>query len=312
MGKALYELIAGAAVDGRLPEDFSLPREDDGRMPFADGAMDGIMIYHHAASELTEAQLKLIADTVEAISAGDFYNAEELVWRIADEIGARAAFDAIRRHIIDNAAALDLDNLYRFGAAIATQSDRRALVKLALAVLSPFRLEGESRGFIRTRGLSDEFTLYAAVAMGAWDGANAEWFDLARRVRGWGRIHLVERIRPETEEIRRWLMREGVHNDVLPAYSALTCWSKADVPSALAGPLSREDFTGIRDIIEALLDEGPVPGISAVENAQAHLLAFLDHAKGMALDDDDRSVIAYIRDRFGDSPGIVAACNALS
>ena len=41
----IYERIAGALVNGALPRGFSLPSEETG-IRFADGAMDGIAIYH--------------------------------------------------------------------------------------------------------------------------------------------------------------------------------------------------------------------------------------------------------------------------
>ena len=137
--------------------------------------------------------------------------------------------------------------------------------------------------------------LDAMLAMRPWEDRNEEMFRLARHVFGWGRVHLVEALEPETEEIRRWLLREGVHNDIMPQYSALDCWRKADVPAALQGTLTREDFEGIRDIIDALLDEGPVPGISAVEDAEQHLRAFLKQAETLARDDRDHEVVAAVR-----------------
>ena len=59
--------------------------------------------------------------------------------------------------------------------------------------------------------------------------------------------------------------------------------------------LTREDFEGIRDIIDALLDEGPVPGISGVEDAEQHLRAFLKHAETLGRDDRDQEVVAAVK-----------------
>ena len=206
------------------------------------------------------------------------------------------ACETLQSRIVDSHDALDLGNVFNFAVTMAIRSPNRKVVKLALGMIAAFKPGEEVRAFVRTLGLSDEFTLFAAMAMQSWADPNAEWFDLAKRVTGWGRVHLVRMLRPETPEIRRWLLREGVHNDIMPQYSALDCWIKADVPAALAGPLSREDFSGIRDIIEALLDEGPVPGISGIEDAEAHLRTFLKRAESMALDDRDREVLSAVRD----------------
>ena len=297
MDKSLYELISESLVDGRLPEGFSLPRQEGEKgAALADGALEGIMLYHRAPGhQLSEVQLEQIGSLIKQISDSDFYDAEETLWRVADEIGALDARDAIRNYIVDNQGELNLDNLFNFALTLATKSPSRAVVKLALVMLEVFRPDDEVKGFIRTLGLSDEFTIFAAMAMVSWPNLNEEWFDLAQKVRGWGRVHLVRFLRPETEDIRRWLLREGVHNDIMPQYSALDCWRKADVPAALQGTLTREDFEGIRDIIDALLDEGPVPGISAVEDAEQHLRAFLKQAETLARDDRDHEVVAAVR-----------------
>lgn len=312
MPTALYEVISNALIDGALPDGFSLPRDEAEADNLADGAAEGILTYHRAPGhQLSPEQTALIARAVEEVSAGKFYDAEETIWDIASGIGPFDAYDALRRYIVGHAGDLSMDNLFRFAAAEASRSPVCGVVKIALCMLSVFDPGDRVREIIRTLGLSDAFTLYSALAMGAWEDTNAEWFALAQKVRGWGRIQLVARIRPETEAIRRWLLREGVHNSILPAYSALTCWVKADVPGALSGPLSPEDLRGIRDIIEALLDEGPVAGISGVEDAEVHVLSFLEKMRGVERDADDRSVILDIRDHFGDSAEVVRACDAV-
>ena len=52
--KSLYETISSAVVDGELPNDFSLPKNTDGKneIAWADGAMDGVGIYHMGFSDI--------------------------------------------------------------------------------------------------------------------------------------------------------------------------------------------------------------------------------------------------------------------
>ena len=45
--KSIYEYIRGNLVNGELPPDFSLPKEKQpDKVTFADGAQDGIAVYH--------------------------------------------------------------------------------------------------------------------------------------------------------------------------------------------------------------------------------------------------------------------------
>ena len=49
---SIYELIKSSIREcGKLPEDFALPQEEENGIPWADGAMDGVFLYHTAINE---------------------------------------------------------------------------------------------------------------------------------------------------------------------------------------------------------------------------------------------------------------------
>ena len=152
-------------------------------------------------------------------------------------------------------------------------------VKVGLALLELFsEPEDRIKEIIRRLGLYDEFTIFSVWNMQKWENGNSEIFSLAQKTHSWGRIHAVERLEPETDEIRHWLLTEGTVNDVVNAYSSLTCWQKSGAEEILFGNPTQEDFKGIVTLVEGLLDEGPVPGISELENAESILLRFLELA----------------------------------
>ena len=70
MDKSIYEYISEAVVDGRLPEGFSLPRQEGEKGPaLADGALEGIMLYHRAPGhELADDQTALDRATDAALA----------------------------------------------------------------------------------------------------------------------------------------------------------------------------------------------------------------------------------------------------
>ena len=76
----LFKYISDAVVNGELPEDFSLPKlsDDNCVIAYADGAIDGIGIYHMQAKELSESDLSLIAEAIQAVSIRDFAKADEI------------------------------------------------------------------------------------------------------------------------------------------------------------------------------------------------------------------------------------------
>ena len=71
---SIYELIKNSIQNnGELPEDFKLPPKDPNGVPWADGAMDGVYIYHTVGNEEDIEPLKNI---VFQISEGKFEEAE--------------------------------------------------------------------------------------------------------------------------------------------------------------------------------------------------------------------------------------------
>lgn len=165
-------------------------------------------------------------------------------------------------------------------------------------ILELFDQDEDIKKIVRTIGLSDEFTLYAVFLMRAWENGNTEIMNLAKGVNGWGKIHAVHYIEPETEEIKQWLLTEAVSNYVMPSYSGLDCYAKAGVEELLdKRELSDEEVKGILAIIDAILDEGPLPGISTIDNPEDMLVKVLEHAsRHLPLDPWESEAVNNISD----------------
>ena len=300
--QSLYEAILAAKVDDELPRDFSLPSAEEigSGIKWADGAGDGVYLYHMQPTELSDAGLELMERAVMAASDGDYEKADALFEELGAGIRAISAIDDIQTFVMEHKEEINAPNLHRYSIHLITESTGRESVKFGLSILELFSTKNNAyfRDVVRNVGLCDEFTLFSLFIMKLWDDGNEEIFKLAKKVHGWGRIHAIERLKPETDEIKRWLLLDGVHNDVMPAYSALTCWEDSDAWSVLQAGPTREEFSGIRDIIEGLMDEGPVLGISTLDNDKEILGKFLEVAETMDPEPEDEAVIkeakAYI------------------
>lgn len=313
--RSLYDIIKSAVMDGVLPDDFTLPRDPSVKVPFADGAMDGIGIYHMGAPEITDEIQALIKNAVNAAANENIETTEEAFIALSEKISAVRAIDELQDYIIENRETLSIVNMYNSAVKLALASLNKENVKFGLSILELLNIKNneELKNAVRTLGLCDEFTLFAVFIMLRWENGNDEIFELAKRVHGWGRIHAVERLEPETDEIKTWLLREGYKNRVMPAYSALTCWNKSGAAELLQSDteLSDEDFRSLRDLIDALLDEGPCAGISAVESSEEMLKLFLNKASGRDLAADDYAVIRNIRNYDGENGNIAALCSEI-
>lgn len=186
--------------------------------------------------------------------------------------------DDILNYIVSHETELQSGNVLMLGYRLMVEGRKKEAVKLGLAIMELFDTN-QSEDFkepIRTLALCDEFSFYAGFHMRSWEGGNEEIFAAIKKVHGWGRIHLIRKLEAETEEMKLWLLTNGVHNGITPAYSGLDCYEKTDFISHLKRPMSHDLYSGMSDIISALLDEGPVAGISAINEIEELLQLFLD------------------------------------
>ncbi|SFB53623.1 hypothetical protein SAMN05216312_11225 [Cohnella sp. OV330] len=179
---------------------------------------------------------------------------------------------------------LNAGNLYEEALWMARHSVHRNVVKFGLALLSQYGSE-RHRELTFTLGKHEEFTLYAASALMSMEQSNKSLCELARCIDGWGRIYLVERLDPETQEIRDWLLREGFRNRIGDGLLAYTCALKGDLEEALqADAIDPSLYEGAGGILAALIAGGPAEDIDDYEQAMPVIGEYLRHAERMCAD----------------------------
>ena len=316
---SLFDCIVNAAIsDGgerRLPDGFALPRPaDENLSKFADGAVDGIYIYHTEHQPISPEAKKLLTSAMRAVGKGSRDEAARLFEELGANARAVSVIDDLQNYIPEHKSSVTADSIVKFALYTLYNTKDRESMKFALSMLELVRLDDDNlKDALRLLGLSDEFTLFVIFIMQQWDNANEEIFRLARMTKGWGRIHAVERLIPETPEIRDWLLREGIFNTVLPAYSALNCWEGSEAENLLFAPeIKPEDFAAISRLLYALLDEGPCPGISDMEKGDEVIKAYLRKAKEMPADSVDQKLIGKIKEKYsGIDPEITSLVNLI-
>lgn len=296
--KSIYEMMVENVENGILKEEFRLPDDSDNKIKFAPGAMDGIMIYHMGHSELDECGLDGLKVAIFAASEGKFEEAEAAILKITKKNRTIGMIDTLQQMVIDNKNQLDASNIYKLSIHMMIKSENCEGVKVGLVLLELFNLNDKIKECVRIIGLSDEFTIFAVFLMRNWEDGQNEILEAAKKVNGWGRIHAVNFIEPISQEIEEWLLYEGVHNSVVEAYSGLAIYEKANVWKRVCNStLEYKEWHAILDIVNAMLDEEPVQGISQIENAEELLERVLRHAaRLMPLKPDDYDMILNITD----------------
>lgn len=298
MEKTIYQLICENMTDGIIDCNFSLPEESDDQseISFAPGALDGIIIYHTGRSEPDADQVKKMGRALRTAATGNVEEAEHLFAEWTKENRLIGVVEDMLDYVLKHADRLNPENVFRTAYYMILRSSHIECVKAGLALLELFEVVDENiKEVVRRLAQYDEFTIYAVCSMTRWENGNEEIFETAKKVHGWGRIHAVNYLEPETEEIRHWLLTEGAVNDVMSSYSALTCWKKSEAEKILFETPSLEEYRGIAMLISGLLDEGPVQGISGLDNAEEVRKRFLDIAPSYDLTAEDRELIQDIR-----------------
>ena len=279
-----------------LGKDFSLPNDEEG-LKYIDGAKDGICVYHMGAAEITQKDIEEINTVITLANTGDYDQADSVLEKLCERIRVVNFIDELQDCILARKDEIE-DKFYIYSLHLMTQSANIECVKAGMMIQELFGQSEEVKGMVRTLGLSDEFTLYSVFIMRNWENGNTEIMNIAKSVNGWGKIHAVHYIEPDTEEIKYWLLTGAVSNDVMPAYSGWDCYKKADVEAILKKDgLTYEELEGVLSIVDAILDEGPVLGISNIENPKEILLAVLNHSiKHLPLSSENCNVISNISD----------------
>ncbi|WP_456278795.1 hypothetical protein [Bacillus sp. AK128] len=102
---------------------------------------------------------------------------------------------------IHGQSVINDENLYNEAIWLAENGAHRNVVKFGIALLGLFRTDNHL-SLLQTLGKHEEFTLFTAVAIqNSIEDSNNQLFVLAKYVDGWGKINLVERLKPETREI---------------------------------------------------------------------------------------------------------------
>ena len=292
---SIYELIKNSIqANGELPEDFKLPPKDPNGVPWADGALDGVYIYHLVENEEDIEPLKNI---VFQISEGKFEEAQNNLENLDFFMISRR--DPLLNWIIKEQKQINIDNLCEFTISQLSTSKNIEVIKFCLCVLEIIKLETEKDTIekVKILALSDEFTLYCLNILKNLKNSNEEIFEIAKKVKGWGRIYSVKYLKVTNDEIKEWILEEGCHNYIIPAYTAYTCAKKINLVEILnEDKISSKKFNDISYLMNALLDEEAITGISNLEDRELLIERYLEKAKTLASTEEDYYAVITLKE----------------
>lgn len=293
---SIYRFLSPYAQGSEpLPENAqTLPDEEiqEGELRWVAGGLDGAFGHHVGSGTATETAEQLLSALSAVLILPSQNNMQQLYTLLKDQ--SPLSYIDILMEKFPQEPSLFTQKVHDLMVWLAIESPDRNPVKCAIALLAYFPSE-QNRALVTTLGLHEEFTLFSAVALRNMSPAESHesvLVDLAKRVTGWGRIQLIERLPDEVSaRSRDWLLREGYSNSVMVEYTAWDCATKGQLLSALMSrEVDAELLLGAGDILSALICGGPARDISDYkEGAQAchRYLALLKQS----VDDDVRNLL---------------------
>ena len=189
--------------------------------------------------------------------------------------------------------------LFKFSKDLAFKTNRRNSVKVGVALVGICK--GKSVvNEIKTIGLHDEFSLFSIVAISnISDDIVNDFWEIAKKVDGWGKIHIVERLAkmelPIT--VKNWLIIDGYKNSIMYEYLAYTCAVNGNLHDVLKHEsIDTSIFKASAEIIAALIAGGPAEDISHYQYASILVENFVRHARTQADNISDFIALSHIKD----------------
>ncbi len=286
--------------DGFLPDGFALPdpRVDEDGQSFVDGAYDGILLFH---SEPKNNELGELEEIIrKAADESELSYNKTVKYFEENDLSVLSLADNVQNFILSNKEELDPGNLFDYAIRLTVASSSKECVKLGLTILELFGdFSDKLIEAILDLAACNEFTLYCTWAVSSLENANELIFEMAKRADGWGRIIAVNKLEPETDEIKEWLLYEGARNSIFPGYSSITVFAKAGVFDLLEQGLNDDNFSAVGFIIAFLIIEGPTIGIKAFGEDEPKIMdMFITAAENRELSDYDKQTLAIILENY--------------
>lgn len=293
-------------VDGSLKESAdSLPDEKktENEMMFAPGLMDAML--GEDESEESKSRIKSLSLLISKIAKkGDNQSKSEFYREITENENVIGIIEEFLQRIMKNSLPIE-PYLYNFANKLATKTNNRNSVKFGIAMLGLCQNKKPIED-IKILGLHDEFTLFSSVALSNLsDNLVNDLWQLAKKVDGWGKIQLVDRL-AEMElnnEIKDWLIIEGYKNNIMYEYLALTCAKNGMLNEKLkAVSIQNNLYSSAGEIIVALMDEGPAVGMSGYDESSETIENFIKHSKTRILNINNFITLNSIKDYLEEPP----------
>ena len=247
-------------LDGneQLPKDFSLNcfvKNNYKSLKFVDGALDGITYLftnYEEKTNVTKMICKLLMEKKDP---------EKLVKKFDRKLKKEyvcTSLNSFDTFLENNGKNIGPGYLFKLANKMVFDAKNTETVKLGLCILSHFDLYEMDKDFdmvlldeLNKMAICEEFSYYVSLYIyPRYKNTNELRFNAVKKVNGWGRVFLIDKIKFDTQDKKEWLFEEGYKNYVDNGYTATYILSLLDIKEIInRSKNNQEDFVNISYIL---------------------------------------------------------------
>lgn len=302
----LHFLYSHLDVNGKLTDDANtLPdeRKNEHTITFAPGLKDALLGAVDESEGAKNRIDELIKNLKKIANHGDKESDAKFYKLITDNENVIGIIDNFIVGLGNTALPIE-PYLINYAKDLIRKSNHRNAVKFGIAILGKCQ-DPTVLNDIKILGLHDEFTVFSTIAIANLSHQPIDdLWNLAKKVDGWGKIQLVDRLVNEnlSPSIKDWLVLEGYKNNIMHEYLAYTCALYGELHIKLErDQIDHQLYRAASEIIEALLsDQSPSEDITSYPFAAKVIQGFIKHTPIHATNVSDFYVLQLIHEYLND------------
>lgn len=258
--------------DGLLPEDFSLSEfkhYKDDELTFVDGMLDFC-----CREDEDEDILELLKNIIKMVDDETAASACQLIdeyYEANPHKRVIGTIDIFLRWIMDNSKEIPVQKVFNLGICLLTCAQEIETIKIGIGLIGLVELNKNAKviDLLKMYALSDEFTLYVNIALSSLENINDIRFELAQKLKGYGKLVIVPKLIIENEKIKEWVFSHGCENNIDNGWLAIDVASLIDLPGMIKEKtLNDVELNSVYNIVSGLINDEPKKGISVYQQKE--------------------------------------------
>lgn len=274
----LYKELVKNIEDGKLSHKFNIYKYyefNDIHLDYIPGGVDATYIFGGNHEALYNDSSAIIDIIVRHNSIRDYKECakdlDNYFYRNRDHL-LIYSIDKINEEFVGLQDELNSIYIYELALYIINNLNSVEAIKLAIFFLSFINIGENDSKMLYNLALCDEFTFFVLFYhINQLDNKNDVIFDLIKRVNGFGKIFLMDKLKITDTKIRDYIITKGVYNTSDMALMSNIIYNKIDISKFINSDTTDDIYKSISIIIDSLIENDKILRDKFISNVNLYL-----------------------------------------